>query len=1195
MKKPTIARLTAILIMCCELLSIRCYAQPQLWGMTQAGGQDNLGIIFKTDSTANSLTVKQSFLVSYPGATPQYTDLIQASDGMLYGMTYQGGANNVGVIFQYDPATNIYTKKIDLSTANGSNPYGSLMQATDGMLYGMTYNGGANNVGVIFQYNPSNNIFTKKIDLSAANGSSPYGSLMQATDGMIYGMTSQGGASNYGVLFQYAPSTNTYIKKIDLSYSSGYAPQGTLMQATDGMLYGTIANGGANGYGVLFQYAPSTNTYTTKIDFSTATGFSHKGSLMQATDGQLYGMAQSGGASGAGVIFQYAPSTNTYTIKIDLSTANGSYPTGSLIQATDGMLYGMTTNGGANLAGTLFQYAPSTNTYIKKFDFNGAANGSIPQGSLMQASDGKIYGMTTQGGAIGVGVIFQYTPSTNTYTRKIDFSGALDGSNPYGSLMQASDGQFYGMTINGGANSVGTIFQYNPGTNTYTKKIDLSAANGSNPRGALIQASDGMLYGMTSSGGTNNVGVIFQYNPATNIYTKKLDFDVNNGQSPYGSLMQASDGMLYGMTPLGGANGVGVLFQYNTATNTYTNKLDFDLINGLYPFGSLIQAFDGKLYGMTTYTHINGGYGVIFQYDPVTSTYTKKISFSPANGVNPTGSLMQAPDGKLYGMTQNGGANGVGVLFQYTPSTNTYTKKIDFNGAANGSSPQGSLMQASDWKLYGMTNSGGTNSSGVLFQYNTNTNTYTKKLDFNGTNGKNPYYSNLIDIAVSLATTAVTTSNCAGSSITVPFINTGLYNAGNVFSAQLSDASGSFASPTTIGTISSTGASGTINAVIPSNTPLGTVYKIRVVSSSPAVTGSDNGSNISINPTLTVTATANPSSAVCTGTSVTLIGGGAINYVWTGGITDGTSFVPTSTATYTVTGMDGNGCTNTITKTITVNPLPLVFAFATSTTVCAGTSITLSGVGNAISYAWTGGVTDGVAFTPSSTIPYTVTGTDANGCTGIATKTITVLPGAGSSQSPTICAGDSVTVGGNTYTVSGTYTDVFTAYNGCDSTVTTNLTVNDISASIVNSTFVANASGASYQWLNCGTGYSSIAGQIYQNFTPAVGGSYAVIVTKNGCSDTSACYISTTGIFENSFAKTINIYPNPFTTQTTISFDHEQKNILLKIMDVLGKEIKTINFTGKQLIVEKSEMKAGIYFVQIYTEQGVASKKIIIN
>ncbi|HTA63853.1 MAG TPA: choice-of-anchor tandem repeat GloVer-containing protein, partial [Bacteroidia bacterium] len=179
-----------LLITCSLFFSITSYAQTQLWGMTQAGGQYNAGAIFKTDGSGNNETVQQSLFL-YEGANPYYTNLTQASDGMLYGMTSGGGKNLDGILFQYDPATSTYTKKLDFAGAtNGQSPYGSLMQASDGKLYGMTYQGGTNNMGVIFQYDPATSTSTKKLDfVGAANGQYPNGSLMQASDGKLYGMT----------------------------------------------------------------------------------------------------------------------------------------------------------------------------------------------------------------------------------------------------------------------------------------------------------------------------------------------------------------------------------------------------------------------------------------------------------------------------------------------------------------------------------------------------------------------------------------------------------------------------------------------------------------------------------------------------------------------------------------------------------------------------------------------------------------------------------------------------------------------------------------------------------------------------------------------------------------------------------------------------------------------------------------------
>lgn len=367
-----------------------------------------------------------------------------------------------------------------------------------------------------------------------------------------------------------------------------------------------------------------------------------------------------------------------------------------------------------------------------------------------------------------------------------------------------------------------------------------------------MQANDGKLYGITEKGGAKDLGVLFQYDPVTSVYTKKIDFiGEGNGSKPYGSLILASDGKLYGITEKGGAIDLGVLFQYDPVTSIYTKKIDFTGLN--VGIGSLMQASDGKLYGATT----GGlyGVGILFQYDLLTSVYTKKLDFKhDSNGVLPV-SLMQASDGNLYGMTHYGGANSMGVLFQYDPATSIYTKKLDFTGDANGRHPFGSLIQASDGKLYGMTLSGGTNDLGVLFQYDPVTSTYTKKLDLTGKNQESGQLlqTGLIEIApkMSLTTSLAFSTTCAGSYVMVAYtLSGGSAFSGNEFIAQLSDVSGSFASPITIGK-SVNLFSGTFgNTFLPATIPAGSGYRIRVISSNPVIIGKDNGSDISISSSM---------------------------------------------------------------------------------------------------------------------------------------------------------------------------------------------------------------------------------------------------------------------------------------------------------------------------------------------------------
>lgn len=171
---------------------------------------------------------------------------------------------------------------------------------------------------------------------------------------------------------------------------------------------------------------------------------------------------------------------------------------------------------------------------------------------------------------------------------------------------------------------------------------------------------------------------------------------------------------------------------------------------------------------------------------------------------------------------------------------------------------------------------------------------------------------------------------------------------------------------------------------------------------------------------VTFTITVNPLPAVgagtaqtvCAGTQVTLNGSGASTYTWNNSVTNGIAFAPTATATYTVTGTDANNCQNTAQVVVTVNPLPAVDAGADQV-ICVGPAVTLTATG-AQTYSWNNSVTNGVAFTPTSTATYTVTGTDANGCVNTDQVIVTVNPlpaiGAGADQS--ICEGTSVTLSG---------------------------------------------------------------------------------------------------------------------------------------------------------------------------------------
>ena len=409
---------------------------------------------------------------------------------------------------------------------------------------------------------------------------------------------------------------------------------------------------------------------------------------------EFYGITALGGEFNNGTVYKVDEDGN-YTLIHSFELPEGKNAYGDLCEASNGKFYGMTSEGGVNNDGLLFEWDPVSNNYTKKFDFDMAVTGGLPKGSLILADNGYLYGMTTEGGEYGMGVIFEWNPFTSIFSKKFDFSGPESGSHPNGSLMQANTGYFYGMTLDGGLYNMGVLFEWDPEDNSLRKIIDFNGeSTGKHPYGSLIQADNGMLYGMTSEGGANNDGVIFAFDRGLNSFIKKVDFaSVERGKNPHGSLLQAKNGKLYGMTVNGGlrndglVKNEGVIFEFDPVTSEFQKKINFSYRPmGRYPYGSLIEADNGKMYGMTSSggwygfnsAHPPGpeGHGIIFEWDPVSNLFSLKIDFGyddDPGSVFPKGSLVKAKNGRIYGMTSSN-------IFEWDPQTNLYTRKNRIKG-----------------------------------------------------------------------------------------------------------------------------------------------------------------------------------------------------------------------------------------------------------------------------------------------------------------------------------------------------------------------------------------------------------------------------------------------------------------------------------------------------------------------------------
>ncbi len=379
------------------------------------------------------------------------------------------------------------------------------------------------------------------------------------------------------------------------------------------------------------QSAPA-QTFTVLDDFNGTNGSDASSSLLQATNGNLYGTTAEGGGAGAGSVYQVTPGgtlTSIYSFCLQgtppSDCPDGYQPLAPLVQASNGDLYGTTLRGGANNEGTVFKITTGgmLTTVYSFCSLSGCVDGIQPQGPLFQASNGNLYGTTSFDGAnSGWGTIFKMTLA-GKLTTIVNFAYTPGGNMPVAGLIEASNGDLYGMTPTGGGNGgctydCGTVFKITAaGKITYLHGFcSLSGcADGGNPEGALVQASNGNFYGTTSVGGANGQGTVFEITPAgklTTLYSFCSESSCADGSSPRSTLIQATEGDLYGTTEYGGneydgvmgycfaSYGCGTIFAVTTAgklTTLYSFCAQNGCTDGFFPPAGLTQDTNGIFYG----------------------------------------------------------------------------------------------------------------------------------------------------------------------------------------------------------------------------------------------------------------------------------------------------------------------------------------------------------------------------------------------------------------------------------------------------------------------------------------------------------------------------------------------------------------------------------------------------------------------
>ncbi|MFL6015265.1 MAG: choice-of-anchor tandem repeat GloVer-containing protein [Gaiellaceae bacterium] len=386
------------------------------------------------------------------------------------------------------------------------------------------------------------------------------------------------------------------------------------------------------------------------------------------------------------IAFPGVASAASFTVVHNFTGPDGQTPAAALVEGFDGFLYGVAGHGGdftvlpPDGGGTAFRIdAQGTFTALHSF---GGFEGAVPN-SLILGRDGFFYGTATYGGQPAISPL---EPGFGTVFR-MDAAGAVsvlhvfpanDAAAHPGPVVQGTDGALYG-TVSGGVGTSGHfpgyVYRLDPLTGAFRHVHDFVISDGENPTGPLFQAVDGFFYGTTNQGGPWNSGVVYRVDALGNfaLVHSLSPFWPGEGSEPKGGVIQASNGLFYGTTELGGYGGE--IFRTDAAGNfAVIHRFDAYASDGWKPVSGLIEARDGFLYG----TAPVGGLpvtaparsGVVYRSDK-DGAVTVVHTFTGADGSRPQAALVQAADGGLYGSAVVGGAFGRGVLFRIDPAVST--------------------------------------------------------------------------------------------------------------------------------------------------------------------------------------------------------------------------------------------------------------------------------------------------------------------------------------------------------------------------------------------------------------------------------------------------------------------------------------------------------------------------------------------
>src|SRR5688572_1211514 len=383
----------------------------------------------------------------------------------------------------------------------------------------------------------------------------------------IWGTTSGGDRGN-GSIFKMSTDNTDMVRlsfpggggsNRDGYYGNIHETYGLCRFSGNGKFYGITLGGGQDNQGVLFEFDPVTGTTDVKVTFEFYSDFGRPLSRLTEYNGKLYGIIDGLGRA----VYSFNPVTSEFQREVTIPS-----PCTGLVLVDD-KFYGMTYNGGTKWAGAIFEFDPNAVTYTVLFQFDHQLTGRYPRGGLTHLN-GKLYGVAASGGQFLHGTLFAYDIATHAFEKKIDFKSNVTGSLPIGSLV-LHNGKFLGITEGGGNFNQGVLFEYDPATSVLRKLIDYNSGS----QGRSFQNFGGTLYGVSPTGGTSGKGTLYSFDPATLQYTTLHEFTEESGWEPFGFL-ELDNGTFWGMTRQGGLGDGGTIFSLDINTLQYQDRESFN-------------------------------------------------------------------------------------------------------------------------------------------------------------------------------------------------------------------------------------------------------------------------------------------------------------------------------------------------------------------------------------------------------------------------------------------------------------------------------------------------------------------------------------------------------------------------------------------------------------------------------------------